>query len=180
MELKLDGLAKEAVLDEDKVNEGVWIHLDSAATDQATGQTKPLFLKDAEGNDLPDKPQRAKVRSYRCKAIKDAEQQRQKDGFVKVRLAKKKDRDNTIAESSILPEAERFGYLLVALDNFGAEGGVQEVSQADGQAIHGMSAMDSITQQIREAAYDDDNYLADGATKPGNVSGSSSTTQKKR
>lgn len=177
MQIKLDGLSKEAILDEDKVNNGVWIHLDSAATDPVTGKSMPLYLRDSDGNAILSKPQRAKVRSYRCRAIKEAEAKRQKDGFVKIRLAKKKDRDDTIAESSILPEADRFGLLLVSLENFSAAGGVQDVSPEDGMAIHGMSQMDSIVQQIREAAYDDDNYLATESTAPGKGSASTSTTQ---
>lgn len=171
MDIKLDGLAKEATLDEDKVNNGVWIQLDSTIMDDE-GRFPPLCL-----NGDPNKPQRAKVRSYRCKAIKDAEAERQKTGFVRIRLAKKKDRDSVIAESSILPEAERFSYLLVALENFSAAGGVQAVSREDAVAIHGMTALDSIVEQIRQAAYDDDNYMATAETPAGNGSRSTAEEQ---
>lgn len=165
MELQLDGLAKEAVLDEDKVNNGVWVHLDSATPDPDTGLPTPLYLR---GD--PSKPQRALVRSYRCRAIKEAEAERQKSGFTKIRLAKKKDRDGVIAESSILPEETRFSYFLVALDNFSKVGGVQSVSQQDAEAIHGMTSMDNIVQQVREAAYDDALFAASEATPEGNAS----------
>lgn len=165
MELQLDGLSQDAVLDDAKVNGGVWVHLDSASIDAETGQPSPLYLNGDEA-----KPQRALVRSWRCKAIKDAEAARQKSGFVKIRVAKKKDRDGVIAESSILPEADRFSYFLVALDNFGKAGGVQQVSTEDAKAIHSMSSMDSIVQQIREAAYNDDLFVAGEETDPGNAS----------
>lgn len=171
MDIVIDGLAKEAMLDEEKVNNGVWVHLDSAVMD-ADGQYPPLYL----GGDTT-KPQRALVRSYRCKAIKEAEQKRQKNGFVKIRMAKKADRDGVIAESSILPEADRFALLLVALDNFGKAGGVQQVSEADAKALHGMTAMDSIVEQIRQAAYDDDLFMATVDTPQGNGSAASTMTK---
>lgn len=168
MDIKLGGLEKAAVLlDEDKVNNGVWVHLESAETDPETGQTWPLYA--GEGT---DKPIRAKVRSYRCKQLKDLEASRQKTGFVKIRVAKKKERDGVIAENAIIPEDERFSYLLVALENFGEDGGVQQVSEADAKTMHGMTSLDDIVAQIREAAYDDELYLATPATPAGKSSGS--------
>lgn len=165
MSLKLDGLSDEAVLDDAKINNGVWIHLESASSDPTTGLPVPLYL----GGDQ-SKPQRALVRSYRCKAIKEAEAKLQKDGFVKVRLAKKKERDGVIAESSALKENVRFSLMLVALDNVGKGGGVQQVEPQDAMEIHASSAYDNIVQQVREAAYDDSNYLAGADTEAGNAS----------
>lgn len=171
MNLDLGGVGKDAVLDANKVNNGVWTHLLSAETDPETGQQKPCYLNGDERY-----PQRALVRSYRCQAIKDAEEAKQKKGFVKIRLAKKKDRDNTIAESSILSEKERFTHLLIALENVGSAPGIQHILVEDAKALHGMSEYDSWVQQIRETAYDDSEYAATSETEAGN--GSPSTTVK--
>lgn len=169
--LQIDGLSHEALLDEDKVNNGVWIHLDSAATDPDTGMPTPMYLGGDEA-----KPQRALVRSYRCKAIQDAEQKLQKDGFVKIRLAKKKEKDRVIAESSILSPARRFSLTIVALENFSAGGGVQQVTPEQGAWFYGESSMAAIVEQINAASYDDDNYLASAATAAGKPSPSIQTT----
>lgn len=172
MDFDIGGLAKEALLDEDKVNNGVWVQLYAATIDE-NGDYPPLCL----GGD-PDKPQRAKVRSQRCRAIKEAGKGRQKQGFVKMRTAKKKDRDGVIIDSSILPDDERFSHILVALDNFGTKGGVQNVSPVDAKAIHGMDALDEIVDQIIAAALDDSLYMADADTPVGKESPSSLTTAK--
>lgn len=162
--LQLDGLSKAAVLDADKVNNGVWVHLESAALND-DGVPELLYL-----NGDTTKPQRALVRSYRCQAVKEAEAARQKSGFVKIRLAKKSERDGVIAESSILPEADRFSLLLVALDNVSAAGGIQQVDAESAKKIHGMSAYDTLVQQVRETAYDDGLYVATADTPAGNAS----------
>jgi hypothetical protein len=168
MALDLGGLhkpqSKPILLDQKKIDEGVWIGLFAPTPDEETGQPVPLLL-----NDNPETPMRARVRSHRCSAIKELEKKRQKDGFVKIRLAKKRERDGVIAETSILPEGVRFGCLLVALDNFGSNGGVQQVTSADAESMHEMLDLDDIVQQIKEAAYDDDLFMADGTTEPGNV-----------
>lgn len=164
MSLKLDGVAKDAVLDADKINNGVWIHLDSAKMNDE-GEYPPMYLHGDK-----TKPQRALVRSRRCQAIKDAEEKRQKAGFVKMRVAPKKEKDRVIVESSILPPEEHFAIILVALDNFGADGGIQQVDPADAKMIHEMSEYDGIVEQIRQACFDDTNYLAGPETEAGNAS----------
>lgn len=165
MDLKFDGLDQAALLDSDKVNNGVWVHLDSAQSDPTTGKPLKMYL-----NGDPAKPQRVLVRSYRCQLIQAAEAKQQKDGFVRVRLAKKAERDDVIAENSLLSDAKRFGLMLAGLDNFSAAGGVQLVSPADGEAIYGMTAFAAINQQVRETAYDDSQYLATADTEAGNAS----------
>ena len=177
MALDLGGLKspqaqKSVLLDQKKIDEGIWVELFAPTPDEETGRPVPLLL---DGD--PEKPMRAKVRSHRCTAIRDLEKKRQKDGFVKIRLAKKRERDGVIAETSILPEEVRFGCILVALDNFGSKGGIQQVSPADAEALHGMLELDDIVQQIKEAAYDDDLFLADEGTEAGNVLKSTSPNQ---
>jgi hypothetical protein len=171
MDIQIDGLSKEALLDADKVNNGVWIHLESASTD-ASGHTSPLYL----GGDKT-KPQRVKVRSYRCKVLKDLEASRQKEGFSKMRVAKKKEKDDVITESAIIPEEERFGYWLVALENFSAAGGVQELTPEQARSLHSNTALDNIIQQVKETAYEDANYLADAGTSAGNGSASTAAAR---
>lgn len=174
MTLDLTGATsnKKVVLDERKINDGVWVQLYAPTPDEDTGKPVPLCL----GGD-PDKPQRAKVRSHRCSAIKNLEKERQKSGFVKIRLAKKHQRDGVIAETSILPEEERFSLLLVALDNFGAAGGIQDVKPEDAKKLHDVVALDDVVAQIKEAAYDDELYLASEDTPQGNASSSTSRAQ---
>lgn len=161
--LKLDGLDQAKLLDTAKINNGVWIHLDSPESDPATGRKLPMYL-----NGDPSKPQRVLVRSYRCELLKEAENKRQKDGFVRMRVAKKKDRDAVIVDSSLMPDDVRFSYLLAALDNFSAEGGVQVVSQEDAKAIYAMGGLDDIVGQIKEVAHTDDYYMASAETEAGN------------
>lgn len=172
MAIKIDGISKEAVLDEKKVNDGIWVHFNSAARDEQTGQPIPMYL-----NGDKTKPQRGLVRSYRCKALKDAETARQKEGFTKFRLAKKKDKDGVIAESSLIPPAERFGYLLVALENFSSEGGIQVLEPSDAAALFDMTQLSHIVEQVNDTAYEDSEYLSTAETEAGNVSSSGSTSR---
>lgn len=174
-ELKIEGLdlgGAEPELDADKINNGVWIHFDSAIMND-DGDYPPLYLKGDTS-----KPQRALVRSYRCKAIKEAEKEQQKLGFTKIRVAKKRDKDGVIAENSILSDETRFSLFLVALENFGANGGEQRLTPPQAKAFFAATEMDNFVQQIREAAYDDKNYLAGPETEAGNASAPSQTAQK--
>lgn len=173
MELKIDGLAKEAILDAEKVNNGVWIHLDSVAPDPETGQTYPVYL-----NGDPEKPQRALVRSNRCDAIKVAEDLMRKKGFTKIRLAKKKERDDVISENSMLKNDEHFSLILVAFDNLSAAApGIQQVSKADALEVYKMTKLAHIVEQVRSASFEDDLYLETEDTPAGNASTSASKTK---
>lgn len=163
MELQLDGVSADALFDEDKVNNGVWIHLESAKDDE-TNETYPLYL-DPE---TKRQPQRALVRSHRCRAIRDAEEKLQKDGFVRVQKAKKKEKDGVIAENSILKSERRFAFFLAAVDNLSKKiPGVQRVSESDAITIYKSEAYANISQQVREAAYDDSLFLVGADTEAG-------------
>lgn len=168
MDLQLDQLNAVA-LDAQKVNGGVWIHLESVALN-GDGDNFPLYL-----NNDKSKPQRALVRSRRCTAIKDAELTQQKTGFTKIRKAKKKERDAVIADNSLLPERTRFSLTLLALENVSSVvEGVQHVTPDTAVQIYDNSSWDEVVDQIMAASFDDTNYQAGPATELGNDSGSSS------
>lgn len=169
--LDTSGLKKEVTLDQEKVNNGVWVHL-VGPLDPLTGERPLLYLKDDAS-----KPQRALVRSHRCKLIRDAEEKHQKSSLVKIRLAKRKERDGVIAESGILKDSERFGYFLAALENFGAAGGIQTLEPAQAAWLFDQEEYADIVDQIRETAYDDTPYLAGAGTPEGNGSPSSPKTR---
>lgn len=175
MSLDLSGVAKDALLDEAKINDGVWVHLDSPDRDPETGAPIPMYARKPDGSQDLSRPQRALVRSHRCKAVKEAETKRQKTGMVKFRLAKKKERDDVIAESTILPKDMYFSLVLVALDNFGKAGGRQDLDADAAKQLYAMSDYDHIVQQITETSYDDEPYKAGPGTDAGNGSESSTS-----
>lgn len=164
MKLNLVGVSKDAILDRNKVNNGIWIHLESSKLAEETGQTYPLFL-----NDDPAYPQRALVRYYRCEQIKDAEKAQQKTAMVKMRVAPKKEKEKVAVENSLLAEDVRFGLILVAFENVGAEPGTQYVDNDDARAIYDMAEYDSWVQQIRDSSTEEANYAATSETEAGNA-----------
>lgn len=152
MALKIGGAVE--IASGDKIENGVWIHIEGP--DRKTGENVPLY-QDKEKT----QPVRARVRSHRCSLIKAAEQKLTKDGIVRYRKAKKKERDGVIADTSILDPAERFSLLLAAVDNFHPQFlGVQEVSEADAiNVIYKDPQFDYMVDQVTEAAYDDTLYM---------------------
>lgn len=165
MKINLTGVPKEAILDANKVNNGIWVHLESSEVDPDTGETYPLYL---DANTAY--PQRALVRYYRCQRIKQAEEAKQKQAMTKMRAAPKKEKEKVAVENSILPEKERFGLVLVAFENVGAEPGIQYVDPEDAAEIFGMSEYEGWVQQIRDVSMEDAKYAATSDTEAGNAS----------
>lgn len=166
-------LPKTSQFDADKINNGVFLYLESIADDD--GNTELLYL----GNDKT-KPMRALVRSYRSQVIKDAEQRLQRDGFTKVRKAPKKEKDKVISENSVLSDEQRFSLYLAALENVSTkEPGLIHLSPEQAIAIYRNPAYSDIVDQIKAFAYEDSHYLAGAATEAGNSSASTSSTPPK-
>lgn len=173
MKLNLSGVPKEAILDQEKVNNGIWLHLESSELDEATGQTYPLYLGGNEAH-----PQRALVRYYRCRAVKEAETEQQKNAMVKMRVAPRREKEKVVVENSLLSEDHRFSLVLVALENVGAEPGIQYLDPEDAKALYKMDAYDSWVQQIRDCSQEEAKYAATSDTEAGNGSQPASSSTK--
>lgn len=160
MELQLDGVTD--VFDENKINNGVWIHLTGISPDDE-GDDVPLYL-DPKTKKLP---MRALVRSIRCDLIADLEEKAQGDGWVKVQKAPKKLKADASKHMMTKP-ADRFPLLLVAFDNVSkAKPGRQDVKPEDARAIFKAKSYAGFVDQIQNTSVDDELYKMDSETETG-------------
>lgn len=158
--LDLGGIAH--VLDDDKINNGTWIHLDGIETDPEAGNPLLMYL-DPETKLLPV---RALVRSYRARVVKEAEAKLQRLGYAKMNVGRKKNRGEVMADHTVLSDEKRFTLLLVALENVSkVTPGRQDVDPDSAAAIFNNSAFDWLVAGVREAAYEDTNFKADSQTE---------------
>jgi hypothetical protein len=160
MELELS-IAQEDSLDANKVNNGVWVQLDSVRlTDD--GDPIPMYL----GGDK-SKPQRALVRSNRCRQIADLTKTAQRGAFVKMQKAPKSKKDEASAGLVVQPE-DKFPIILAALDNmFPSKPGFVQIDEDTAMALFNDDRYGHIVQKITETSFDDTLYAATANTETG-------------
>lgn len=155
MAIKLGGLAAVSP-SADKINTGVWKHLEKDDDLDDNAEPKKVYL-----NGDKSLPMRARIRSYRCKLMADAEQTASNAGMTKMRVAKKKDRNKAFIETMLTPR-QRFGLLLAALENVSDEArGVQEVTPEDAYGIFDDPEYGWVVDFVQAVAYDDGEYEKD-------------------
>ncbi len=163
MALKLDGL--KDVFDAHKVNNGVWIHLESGERDEETGDPILAYLDEEK-----TLPQRALVRSVRCDEIAKLEKKSTRTAFVRQMKARKNEKDEATASMLTTPE-QRFPCILLALDNMSNDPpGVQYVNAEDALTLFKDAAYVGLVRQVQDIANEDDFYRVGSDTVAGPAS----------
>jgi hypothetical protein len=153
----------DAIVSEEALENGVWIHLDSPNAD-INGEIHPLF-RDKEKT----QPVRAKVRSYRSKAFRSKEFKLQTTAVSAVQRSKHRDRDAVMQAHMELDRPRKFAVLLVALENCTSATGPVFVSEEQGEALAQRASYQWLVEQVMNAGFDDS--LFGGEPASGNAVG---------
>lgn len=145
---KLDAL--EGIASSELIENGYWLHLRSPADDE------PLYMAGDK-----TKPMRALVRSYRSKAYRSKDFALQTAAIAKTRRTKSRDLDKALAADMQKERPEKFGVLLVSLDNCSsAEPGILTPNEEEKIAMANASHLQWMVDQVMECAFTDENYGA--------------------
>lgn len=157
MELKFD--AAKSVANADLIENGAWLHLRHATLrEPGSDEKKRLYLQDAKGNDLLDKPMRVKVRSARSKSFRRADIHNTTKQVAGVQRAKQADKDRIIEEAATYERPKRFSALVIALENFSKDAPMQTPEPQDLVVLADMGEMQWLVDQVMEFAFEDENF----------------------